>query len=230
MRILTLLTFFALAYSSTQAQFFVQKLPQSEILNSEKAYVITNAGDTIRGRISGASQSNGQLKAFTLKTDEEKLKFKPMEIRSVAVVPGMGANYEDMALITTIKRASDTTFLKLVETEWVIFERIQLPTKRESYALVQLVNPGFDSKIKVYANPEANETSTLSSESMMLTGGDDTSHFISVNGERPTLIKKGKYKKEGFAQLFGGCDALNDEEPKWKYFAKHIFIYDQKCE
>lgn len=228
---------FALLLASlySQAQFFVQQLPQDQILNNDKAYVVSNQGDTVKGVIINGSilrdSVNGDLlEAFTIKTDEGKIKYKMLEIKTLGVIPGVGAKHKDMPLLTTLKRASDTTFLKAVETEWVIFERILLPGKREVYDLAQLVNPGFDSKIKVYTRREANDSGNLSFASISLTGGENLSHLVSINNERPIRVTKRKYQKDGYNMVFKDCDMLSQGKLMWKEFAKHIFVYDTKCE
>ncbi len=230
MKSTSLFLFFAMLGLGSQAQFLVQQLPQDQILQNEEAYVVTNAGDTVSGWISNVTLTNGNLSGFTIKTDAVKSKFKIMDIKSLAVTPDVMARHEDMALITTMQRAQNEAFLKVVKTDWVIYERIQLPGNRERYMLTQLLNPGFDSKIKVYKNPNAGETMSMSSGSVKLTGGDDDSYLVSLAaGARPLLIRKGKYTEEGSKTMYGVCEALQGEEMKWKDFAKHVFIYDQEC-
>lgn len=212
-----------------QAQFFVQKLPQNQILHNEKAYVVMNDGDTIHGRISATSIYTDRLKAFTIKNELGKTKLKTLQIKTLAVIPSFTAKYEDMPLLTTLKRASDESFLEIVVTDWVIFERVQLTTKKEKYELMQLVNPGFDSKIKVYAYRHAGEGGSLSVDNMKLTGGDDDSHYISVENARPILFRKGKYKKQALSVLYSNCKSLSVEPLKWKEFATHIYTYNKEC-
>ncbi|MFT7030608.1 MAG: hypothetical protein ACJA2C_002006 [Marinoscillum sp.] len=218
----------ALGFGS-QAQFLVQQLPQDQILQNEKAYVVTNAGDTLTGRISNVGLANGTLSSCAIVTEEGRRKFKLADLKSLAVVPDVMARPKDMALVTTLNRAENEDFLKVVETDWVIFEKIRFPGRSERYELTQLLNPGYDTKIKVFANRNAGETMSMSSGNTKLLGGDDDSYFVSVNGELPVVIRKGKYAKEGAKQMYGDCPALQDQEMKWEDFAKHVFIYDQEC-
>ncbi|WP_157637887.1 hypothetical protein [Flexithrix dorotheae] len=229
MKILLSTAFFMLLNLVVQAQFFVQKLPQNQILQNEKAYVVTNSGDTIHGIISATTIDSERLKAFTIKNEMGKTKLKTLQIKALAVIPSVTARFEDMPLLTTLKRASDESFLKIVVTDWVIFERVQLTTKKEKYELMQLVNPGFDSRIKVYAYRHTGETISMSVDDMKLSGGDDDSHYVSVENARPILLRKGKYKKQALGLLYNNCTSLSQEELKWKEFASHIYTYNQAC-
>ena len=56
--------------------------------------------------------------------------------------------------------------------------------------MMQLLNPGFYSVIKIYNDPKAKETKGLGG----LTGGEKKSYLAVINGGKAMKIEKGKYK------------------------------------
>lgn len=94
---------------------------------------------------------------------------------------------------------------------------------------MQLLNPGFDTKLKVYDLPNAKSGET--SIGGIAVGGDKaTAYLVVKNGESLKITKK-KYKKQDFKLLFSDCPKiLENNEPNFKEFATHVFFYDQLCE
>ncbi|MFH6982581.1 hypothetical protein [Marinoscillum luteum] len=77
---------FCLTLTITQAQYFIPAMDNSEIGMSKEAYVVTNAGDTVRGRVLSAMIMSGQLRSFTIKdADDNKQKFKSTDVKLLAV-------------------------------------------------------------------------------------------------------------------------------------------------
>jgi len=216
--------------SSVQAQFFVQKLNQDQIPGAEKFYVVTNDNDTIYGKMSSQSLTDGVLTQFTLKKGKEKTKYNIEQVKAIGVIPGPFANYEDMALLPVLKDMKNEDFISVLPPDgWVYFERIRLPGKQERYQLAQVRNPGFDSKIKVYTHPDADDGGSTTVNSLTLTGEQDDQHYVSLNNERPFVLSWFKYRKSALEKLYNNCVVLSDKKLKWSEFAKHVFTFDQQC-
>lgn len=230
MKISTTLLLALLAHVSS-AQYFVQQLPQDQILQNDQAYVILNDDTRLEGRITNTTMNGGLLISFTLNTGTERLKFKIEDVKTLAIVPSVMARYVEMPLITTLKNASDTTFLRMVETNWVIYDRIKNPTSAtiRKVHFTQLLNPGFDQKLKVYKSMDGGTTTELSAGNTSLMGGLDAAHYVSVAGADPVLVQKRKYT-EAAAQFYAGCDQILAGELEWNDFAKHVFIHTTQCE
>lgn len=215
---------------SSYGQFFVQKLSQYEIQNAEKVSLITNELDTISGRVTSVSYIDSTLNKLTLKISGEKQKFALAQIKAIHIIPGEFADYEDMALVPVLKSAGNEEFIKVLpEDGLVIYEKIRLPGKRERYALTQLLNPGFDNKLKVYAHPEASSSGSGSLNGLTLTGQRDNKHLVALNGARPFAINEFNYRKRALQEIYSSCALLKEQKLKWKDFAKHVFTFDQKC-
>ncbi len=221
-----------MATSTSFAQYFVPKLSQEHITTSRFAYVITTEGDSITGRITTMFADTDQIKSFTIKNKEGKFKFTADDVVRLVIQPWENIFSDSGPLnIPEILRMTNSEFNKIIVLDWVFFERIQLPTKKEKYALVQLQNPGFDSRLKIYVHSNANETAETKVGSITVAGGDAASHLLVVDGGKAQVVRKRKYQEMAFSEIFVDCDAMKEnyqtEKLKWKDFAKHVFMYDQ---
>lgn len=131
----------------------------------------------------------------------------------------------------SIKKIIKTDFKEIIEREYIIYEQALLPKKKDKYRLLQLLNPGFDHRIKVFQDPNAKETAGIKIGGAKLVGGEDKSFLVVKDGAKSEKITKGKYKKQ-FQILFGDCDlasVMDNSKMKFKNFAAHVFVYDQIC-
>lgn len=227
----TIILFLAsVIHFDSMAQFFVQQLDQTEITNAEEIYVVMNNGDTLQGEIRGTTLSDSVITRFTIKSGEERIKITVEEITRLAVRPGLGSNYRDMALIPAVKETDNDAFLEVLpEDGWVFYDRITLPGKRQVQALSQLLNPGWDNKIKVYKDRQASNIGGSSINGLLLEGGLDDSHLVSIDGKQTFRIGNFGYRKKSLDLLYENCSQLANQKLRWKDFAKHVFIYDQEC-
>ena len=231
MKFTTFLLSYALLISFTNGQFFVQQLEQVQIQNPEDFYVVTADNDTINGKLSNCVFTDSLINRVTVKVGDEKIKLSLEQIQTIALIPNEAANYEDIALLPVLKGIKNGEFIEaLPEDGWVFYEKIRLPGKRERYAMAQLLNPGFDSKLKVYAHPEASDNGSSSLNGITLRGAQDDKHYVSVNQGAPFVIGIFQYRKKALESLYSNCSELKDQKLKWKDFAKHVFTFDQKCE
>lgn len=214
-----------------QAQFFVQQLDQMQVQNPTDFYLITNEGDTVRGILRGVSYTDSLISALTVKVGDEKSNYKVADVIKLAIIPGEDAKHEDIALGKVLQNIDNDEFIKVLpDNGWIFFERIQLPGKQERYQLAQLLNPGFDSKIKVYAHPDASSTGSTSISGITVGGALDNQHYVALAGERPFVIDDFRYRKLAQERLYTDCTLLTEQKLKWKDFAEHVFNYDQKCD
>jgi hypothetical protein len=216
------------------SEYFLAPIENEQITMAREVYVVTNSGDTLNGRIIAGTFMNGQIRSFTLRADDKtKYKFKAMDVMLVAVKPTDFMNASSAMSVPNILRSSEIDMSEIMDREWIYFEKAQLPTKKEKYALMQLLNPGFDNKIKVYLNPNANETASTEINGLQLTGGEDTSYLIVKNAGKSEVIRKRRYDQEAFTRIYQGCEVFEEEyggdKLKWRDFPEHVFVYDQLC-
>jgi hypothetical protein len=98
---------------------------------------------------------------------------------------------------------------------------------------MQILNPGFDKKIKVYADPQAKETRGLALGGVRLTGGEDKSYLLVKDGAKSVKVKKKSYR-DNFQELYVTCPKMlavfEGNKIKWDDVAGHVFVYNQVCE
>jgi hypothetical protein len=134
---------------------------------------------------------------------------------------------------SSIFRFTKTNFEEIINREYIIFEQALRATKKDKPAMMQLLNPGFDHVIKVYADPNANETGGLQMNDISITGGKNRSYlFVKGNESKVVIVKRGSYRRN-FDELYADCQQmlLNFEGDKIKFndIAGHVFVYDQLC-
>jgi hypothetical protein len=91
---------------------------------------VTNAGDTVSGRVTTVMLAMGQLRSFTIKKDDgSKAKFKSADVKSLAIKPSKIANMESAMSVQSVMTASSINFDEVINREWVYFEKALLPKK-----------------------------------------------------------------------------------------------------
>jgi hypothetical protein len=153
---------------------------------------------------------------------------KTMRVEASDIIK-LSSSLENMG---SIQEASTTDWNDIVDTEYLYYERALAPKKKKDKSrLYQLLNPGFDSKIKVYDDPYG-EGGGLYSGNIGITGGQEKSYLVIVDSDKTIRIKKGDYKKQ-FVELFSGCEAImgnfNLKKVKLKEFPLHVYFYDKVC-
>ena len=211
------------------AQQFIEPV---ESLTSKECYLTLKNGVETKCELKSAMISNG-IKSMTI-VDENgvKNKYKAVEIEKfrmkMTTLAKIGTIVTGSGSIT---EAANLDVNEIIEREFIIYEQALLPKKKDKYALLQLLNPGFDDRIKVYENPMGQE-SGLAVGGLQVTGGEDKSFLVVKDGEKSMKIKKGSYKKD-FSMLFGDCPQmlkiLSDEKIKFQDMALHVLYYELNC-
>lgn len=218
------------------SQGFINEVEQDEltVLFGNPCIVTLATGEEVNGKLAGGSMINGYLNSITLKKESgEKVKFNPEDISRLSVKASKLAKLAMIAESTSsVKELTNTNFDDVVNREYIIFETAMRHNKAEKLRLMQLLNPGFDSQIKVFADPNAKETKGVGIGGMKLTGGADKSYLFVQHNEKAVHVKKGSYKKN-FDDLYQNCPKMlavfAGEKVKWNDVAGHVFVYDQVC-
>ena len=211
------------------AQAFLN--PVEELPAGNKAMATLPDGTVINGRVGMVMAVNGNIKSLTLKGDDgTKHKLKAADI-SVLKVEFNGLQLAEAVLQdldVDMKALLDGDFQNVVDMRYIIYEQALLPKKADKYALVQLLNPGWDHGIKVYLDPNADETNPV------IGASEDKSYIVVKDGNKSVLVKKGQYKKEFYPMLFADCQQLTGhpallDRARYKDFAVHVYIFEQAC-
>lgn len=217
-------------------QSFVPALSVQGMVSAKEAYIVTTDGTKIEGKVSSASLVNNILKSVSIKSaDGEKHKFKADVIKEFAVKPTDLFKFEQSMTAGSIKELAGREFSDVVDQTYVYYEQAILPGKKNKFALMQLLNPGFDHVVKVYKDPNAKQTGGIGVAGIKVTGGLDKSYLVCDAGSnRAVFMEKKKYKKEAQKVVFTKCPEIFEkyyagEKFQWKGFAEHIYVYDQLC-
>ncbi|HAA16904.1 MAG TPA: hypothetical protein DCE41_36400 [Cytophagales bacterium] len=213
------------------AQFF---MPPITGLSTTKPGTLTAADGTVyeNCKVRSLVMNGAQINRVNIMTAEgEKLKFKAEDVASMQYPPSELAKFDQaMEATTSVQSMFNTDFDAVLDREIIYYEANSSPRGRGKTVLMQLVNPGFESKIAVFNDPWAGETMSVGVAGMTLAGGLEKSYYVRKDGEMIKVQKKGYGKM--FDQLFADCPRMAEEypNPQWKNFATHVFAYDQWCE
>lgn len=227
---------FSLISSVGFCQGFIASLEETDLITLvNKPVIVTMAdGSEVTGKFGGAVLISGYLDKVTIKSESgEKLKLKPEEMVQLQI---KASGFSKMAMVSSsassIKEVAKRDFNEIKNREYIIFETAQRSNKAAKFRLMQLLNPGFDNKIKVFADPNANQTSGIGIGGIKITGGEDKSYLMVTSGNKAIVVRKGTYRKN-FEELYQGCPemvrAFQGEKIKWEDVAGHVFAFNEVC-
>ena len=206
MRNVSILAFLTFLCFHGDAQSFMMPLGGSGFTSLKNAKVELMNGEVYENvKFKSVMAINGEVRSFSMKTsDGEKKKYKAVDVKHIRVDLGK--------FLSTMNAAYSPNLLEALHKDYqsdkidhALYERVEV--KIGKYSLLQLLNPGFDNKIKVFLDPDANKTSGGLAGKLMA-GNQDRSYFV-TKGEKAFKLKKGKYKK-AFQSLFGDCPKMMD--------------------
>ena len=233
--IISIVAFLALVSSNGYSQGFVEAVEGDALsgLYGNECFANLESGEEIHGKFAGGTFVNNGFSKITIKLENgEKAKLAPEQVVLLRI---KASDLLKLFMITdggsSISEMANTNFNDIVNRQWVIFETALTPKKKDTKRLLQLLNAGFDSKLKVFSEPGA-KTGGLNIGGLQLTGGEDKAYLFVKGGEKAFEVKKGSYSKN-FEELFGDCpkmiEAYKNNKIKWDDVALHVFYYNQFC-
>lgn len=174
-----------------------------------------------------------ELKVFNLEGD--KIKIKPEEIKHMYLPPsGLSklAKVDDFMSDATLWD-EDKLDGDLIGFGYVYFEqsKVKISKKKTEVLILQLLNPHFSNKIKVYDDPFSKETASVGVGGFKVAGGLAKSYYVK-RADVAVKLKKKEYKEE-FPMYFKSCKAVLNKYKKdidWSDFVTHIYTYATDCE
>jgi len=230
-----LVTFALLLTGKAFGQGFVETIEGEGLsaLYGNECIVTLQSGEEIHGTFSGGVYVNNGLSKLKVKLENGEIsKFVPEQVTSLSVkVSRLMKLYMISEAGSSIKELASADFDKIVDRDRVVFETATTPRQKETQRILQLLNPGFDSKIKVFAEPNA-KTGGLAIGGIQVTGGEDRVYLFVKGGEKAFKVKKGSYS-DNFQELYSDCPEMiahfQGEKIRWDDVALHVFVYDQLC-
>ncbi|MCG8459369.1 MAG: hypothetical protein MI919_24085 [Holophagales bacterium] len=195
--------------------------------------VVTREGEELRGHIVRSMSRFESITRFTLKLDDgSKRKLKAGDVERVYMpVNEIWRMVMVSEASTTLEKIWKSDFERIFEVDELIFDAVRHP-RSDRMALRQLVNPGFDSRIRVYGLPASKE-GIFSSETIAYFGDMPKAFLVIKDGGEPWRVKQREYRRHVFEELYADCPELLEryqgDMRKFKFFAEHVFLYDQLC-
>jgi len=232
MRLITISVFILFFVGTMSAQQFSTMIDSENIAWIRDYTIKTVDGEVFEiNELSSYSVTNGRLKSFSFKTDDGvKHKFKAdqiVEVKARLTKVAKAAVIVDDAT-KSIKSAVTTDYAGIVAANLVRFNSIIYNRKNGKKALLQLINYGFDQKLKVYPDPNS-ESGTTSIDGVVVSGGQIKTYFV-VKGDESFRIDKKSYKKL-YDTIFGDCDAMKVDHKSISIenLSEDILKYNQFC-
>lgn len=230
---LSILACFVSFTFSLSAQKFAE--PSYTFSHKKPSYVTMQDGTTFEGEIDKLKRKKGLISEVTITdTKGKKQKLKPALIKHMYLMPsGFDKMNAAMDYAYDATKWNSTDLDKdIIGKGYVYFEQAAVKTgKKKRTLLMQLLNPSYSGKIKVYLDPNASETASVGVAGIKVAGGDAKSYYVSKGGAIAELLKKKNYD-DMVPTLYGDCPAFVKTigtSPKWTDLEKHIFDYGQTC-
>lgn len=209
--------------------------PSFDFSEKKISYLTLKDGSEIQCNLKKLKYDKGLIEEIKIEMlDDSKVKVQPEDIAYMYLPPSGLDKLVKMDNLMTDATLWDEEALDgdLIGNGYVYFEQCQvrMKNKTETYML-QLLNPHFSGKIRVYHDPFANETTSVGVAGFKVAGGLDKSYYVR-KGDVATLLKKKDYEEE-FPLYFKDCKKLKSKyasDVKWSEFVDHIYFYASECE
>lgn len=214
--------------------------PMEHFSVKKTAYVTLSDGTEIEGTLKRLKRKKGLIESVKMKLDgNEDVEYPASEIKQMYLpessLNAVG-NVLDQAYDATQWKDSDNALnSEYLKDGYAYFEatNTQIRKNKEGIVLLQLLNPAFSSKVKVYHDPFANETNSMSVGGIKLAGGVDKSYFVKKSDKKAERVMKKNY--EDFEPvLYGDCQKMKNflkkqKKLSWSDFPEHVYTYAKDC-
>lgn len=218
-----------LGADSLLAQEFLP--PVERFSGSKPAFLLTKTGERVDFILDDLDRKRGLIiKVSGNTTEGKKFTYQAADIQQLCLPPSDAAKYMSFMSSTQSIAKIQRTQVGAATRDLIVFynEHLDDPDRE---VLVQLINPGFDSRIRVYDDPFATKTSGIGVGGIAITGGMDKSYYVRTKEGKVIRLKKRNYD-ELFRPLFDSCPAVMDKYSKnfaWRDFCYHVFLFDESC-
>ncbi len=223
----------ALALLLTTAMQAQQLLtPSSAFSHKKTSYVTLMDGTVITGNLKDLDYKKRLIEFVNIEDGEgKKNKLKAEKIKFMYLAP---TNFDNLSKATDfLSDAQKWTDQKLNEDflkqGYVYFENATVKIKKkERILLMQLLNPTFCEKVRVYNDPFAKETTSLGVAGINVVGGNEKSYYVQVAGSKAAFrLYKKDYRKQ-FVPLWQKCPEMKSKYPdmNWEDFTHNIIDYN----
>ena len=191
----------------------------------------------MEGEIDDIDRKKGLIEAIVMRSKSgKKAQLFPDDIKTMYLpATAMTKLDNEMNTMTNVrKRQNADVNMEIINRGYAYFERSLVILKKEIQTLhLQLVNPSFCQRIRVYHDALAGKSASVKVGFMTVAGGLDKSYFVKVGNEAAFKLQKADYEEE-FPNLFANCPAFSrkyasKQDRVWRDFAKHVAEYTEMC-
>jgi len=232
MRLTTISLFLLLFVGTMSAQRFSTMIDNDNIAWLRDFTIKTVDGEVLHTtKLSSYSATNGRLRSFSFKTEDgvkHKLKAEQVkEVKAKLTKVAKAATISDNAS-KSIQSAVTTDYAGIVAENLVRFNSVEYNKKKGKKVLLQLINWGFDQKLKVYPDPNS-ESGITSVNGTAVTGGLIKSYFI-IKGDETFIVDKKSYKKL-YSTIYSDCSEMDVDSKSIsiKNLLQDILKYNSSC-
>lgn len=222
-KITMMMTFLLMSLIGMSQQFLPRVFGVSE---SKTAYIFKTDGTKITCQVKNLSWKKGNIDAIkVVDLEGNVIKLLPTEISHMYLPPsGLNKLGSTLDFMDDPSKWGTTDLDKtLLGEKLAYYEQSACLIKKKTLTLMmQVVNPTFCTKIRVYGDLFAEESVT----------GEEKSYYVKKNGDAAAhLLERSNYEAE-FKILFADCPAVLEKfgaNVNWRDFDKHVWEYDQAC-
>jgi hypothetical protein len=215
-----------LALSTAQAQSFILPI-KGDIMGRPDAYVVTADGRRLEGQLGMHAMVNGSISSAQILVDGEGEKYRASEMQEMGIKSSGVAAALAVVSGAASGQSSSSDFDEVLDRDYAYFESAQMPGLIPRSAMLQVLNPGFNSRISVFVDPDA--TSERGFIMGKIFGNADSSYLVSKDGSRALKVKKRGYGR-AFRALFSDCAAMEGQgRVRYWDIAAHVYTYEQSC-
>jgi len=200
------------------------------------SYITLHDGSEITGTIKKLDRKKGLFEKIILNTDDGKQKIDAEDIKFMYLPQsGWGKLAKSMNVMYDAQRWDGDNQINAdyLRDGYAYFEtsEVQIKKKKTQVLLMQLLNPAFSNKLKVYHDPWASESGGLGIGGIKVTGGRDKSYYFKKGDAIAYKLKKKHYDDQA-PTIYEDCPEYFDSiksELKWSKFEEQIYNYSQNC-
>jgi len=215
-----------LTLGAAQAQSFVLPI-EGDIVGKPEAYVITAEGQRREGVIGMHGMVNGSISSVQLLVDGQGEKYRARDMQELGIKStGIAAALSAVAGAAS-GQSQRSELEEVLDREYIYFQQAEMPGLISRSTMLQVLNPGFNSRISVYKDPDAESKRGFLMG--LVFGNADSSYLISKDESKARTVKKFGYRRT-FRQLFGDCAEMADPgRIRYWDLSAHVYAYDQAC-
>jgi hypothetical protein len=229
MNALKLISFFfvfTLLSAPISAQEFFA--PSYSFSGQKPSYITLNNGQEMEYNFMNAKREKGLFKSINVKDAAgNKITLLPEDIKSM-YLPQSGIDKLAQSLDKVYDAQQwDKIDPTRIKDGYAYFESAVVNIKKEDKTLLmQLLNPHFCNKVKVYFDPYADETTSVALGGITVAGGDAKSYYIAIGAGTAKKLEKKNY--EEVDNIYSKCDDIKKKygvKIKWTELEETLFAH-----